>query len=560
MTASDEDLARLRDLQAEALDSGDAVTAAKIDVAFGDDHLRRGRFDQAERALTRALPILAGAVPADEYAGAAEVLANAYEARGRPGSAADIYLDTRSLLLECGLDRMAAECDLRAGRLLWEDDDLARAEQAYRAALVAFARWDARQQVADSRMGLANVYDNTGRYGEAESMYLAARTDFVELGMELDVARCDYNLGDLYDVMGRFAPAEASLLAARRTFERNGSDEQVAWCDNGLGNLYHGFGRHDEARRAVQQARARFAELELARDVAGCDMSLGNIATALGRPEEAEPRYLEARELFAGLGADRYVAACDLNLGVLRQGTGRPDDAEQDLHRARAGFTRLGLVREVAECDNGLGALLGDMGRFAEAELALEAAVSAFTGLGSTAEVAHCEVNIALTRLQAAGTDTSDREVLRSALDRLIPAALYLDSVRFQFTTAPQRAAWTGRLATVLRTAFALAARSEDARLVAELVETSLNVGVHAAGPDPAGPSPPNSIQPPERQQASASPFTAGAGRLVPGAGRRLAAPPMLRMPDGRIALTTFLDLAQERYGTTGRSAVTVDI
>lgn len=76
----------------------------------------------------------------------------------------------------------------------------------------------------------------------------------------------------------------------------------------------------------------------------------------------------------------------------------------------------------------------------------------------------------------------------REALGLLVPAVLALDATRFQFRTAPDRAAWAKTIARFTRDAFELAAKLGDASLVAELVETSLNNGVHtfADGADPA--------------------------------------------------------------------------
>jgi hypothetical protein len=67
----------------------------------------------------------------------------------------------------------------------------------------------------------------------------------------------------------------------------------------------------------------------------------------------------------------------------------------------------------------------------------------------------------------------------------VIPAALFLDSVRFQFRDATERVAWSVRAGVASALALELAAASKNPGLVADLVETHINSVVH--GPRTGG-------------------------------------------------------------------------
>lgn len=128
-------------------------------------------------------------------------------------------------------------------------------------------------------------------------------------------------------------------------------------------------------------------------------------------------------------------------------------------------------------------------------------------------------------------------------------------------SAASDRAAWIDTITYALRAVFDAAAELGDAQLIAELVEVSVNVGVHTTEADPLHPDgqmatiadadPGGRTEPPSVPSGphAGIRLAAGAARLVPGAELPLAPPPRLRMPGGKIALDRYLSLAHATYG-----------
>lgn len=363
-------------------------------------------------------------------------------------------------------------------------------------------------------------------------------------GNRLTAAETEYKLGSLYARRARFLDAEHAYTTARQTCADFGYSDNVAACDHGLGNVYRATGRNDQAEHAYTAARQICTDLRQPDAVADCDVGLGNVYENTGRYEEADQAYSNARQTYTDLRQLDKVAVCENNLGNVYKNTGRFEQAEQAYTHAR----------------------------------------QAYANLGRWVEAARCDVSRAMTRRSVAGAmaiamGPPAPRLLREVLDLQVTAALALNTVRFQFPTAQVREAWmaTEDVSHSLRSAFALAAELGDARLIAELVEVSLNVGVHTAtGPDPlsSGARPASSAPPrdpaetavssrtepwniplqPDPEAGPAVRLAAGAARLLTGAVLPLAPPPQLQMPDGRIALDHYRQLAETRYRITAHT------
>lgn len=168
-------------------------------------------------------------------------------------------------------------------------------------------------------------------------------------------------------------------------------------------------------------------------------------------------------------------------------------------------------------------------------------------------------VNRAMARIQAAG-ENADDAALHDVLDLLLPGLAVLDAGRVQFRRAAERADWAWTYRSALATALSAATRLDDADLVAQLVETRLNVGTLDVGAQQRIAVP---LDGPDRGARDPWPegrLHVGAGRLISGAGRRVGLPPRLRMPDGAVALADYLELAESRYGMPVTSDHVVDV
>ena len=190
----------------------------------------------------------------------------------------------------------------------------------------------------------------------------------------------------------------------------------------------------------------------------------------------------------------------------------------------------------MAICELGLGRLLVERGSSAEARSMIGSARRRFECLGLEEWAARCSVELSATlddRRAAAG---------------LLPALLALDAIRFQFPTASSRHAWRTSTEHATRRAFELAERLGDQRLVAELVETAINSGVHTAsrhGPHGDLKTTPDTSP---AEVSSAAARTSGTSRLLAGAELPLAPAPGLRMTAERVALITHRRVARRLY------------
>ena len=249
--------------------------------------------------------------------------------------------------------------------------------------------------------------------------------------------------------------------------------------------------------------------------------------------------------------------------------------------KALEAFTRLGEEHRIAECENNLGVIAADFGVFAtrpdkfeQARTHYQKAREIRSRLGDKQNVAQCQYNIGVTwRREASSVDASERPILlRQALEVMVPATMFLDGMRFQFTTAADRLAWAGQIDRSTRTLFEVASELGDEVLLADLVESAVNAGVHTisgggdgdpgagyedalsaralggfASHDFRERTTPDTVTSTDDTDRENSPgetipdrqgtHLGGTTRLIAGARLPMRPPPRLRMPDTHLAL-----------------------
>jgi len=347
----------------------------------------------------------------------------------------------------------------------------------------------------------------------------------------------------LFDTISNFIQVEGfSDVLTEILIRENMSDELARW-NQSLGRRYWMAGQYDKAEKVFMSSLSLFRTLSQDANAATCEHSLGIVYGVTGRKEASKVAYLNSRETFARLGMERMHATCNQNLGALYLDAKHVSDAEDAFKTARSEFLELGLIEHVARCDLSLG-------------------------------LAHQE------RAFVDELMSSRRQIMLDALELLIPALLLLDSVRLTLPNSPARSAWMSSILCGTRAAFDLAGQLGNNQLVAELVEVAINTGVHSVnawlGPKDRGQSSfwasqvlsewPVQLEADTYSEVSKSkPFkaslpgaavvlAAGKSRLLESALLPVGAPPLLRMPDGSIALEPYICRANEIYGTSGRS------
>jgi tetratricopeptide (TPR) repeat protein len=283
--------------------------------------------------------------------------------------------------------------------------------------------------------------------------------------------------------------------------------------------------------------------------------------------------------MFIRLGNVRQVAECTHNLANIYLRAGRHELAAEQYQQAREIFTELRLDEAAASCSRNMGNAFEKLGRFGDAELAYVAARRTYRRLGLHQQVAECDIAAAQVQWNHSKADNGASadvpkvaaQVLRSA----IPAVMFLDAQRFQFAKTSARLAWADKIKPQVAGVFWWAAQSGDLSLIAELVESAINAGVHSAGgaaqnaadqeswaglgtalldTAASGSSEPWTLGRAEPADASG---TSGAGaavsRLIAAAVLPMAPPPRLLMSAEREALGSFLDLLDTRYSPIAR-------
>ena len=198
-------------------------------------------------------------------------------------------------------------------------------------------------RVAASLSGLAYVYQDRSRYGEAEPLYkraLAIREK--ALGPEHPVVASSlFNLAGLYKAQGRYAEAEPLYKRALAIFEKALGPEHphVAKGLRGLAILLDAQGNYAEAESLFKRALA-IREKALGPDhpfVASSLNDLAGLYKAQGRYAEAEPLYERALAIWENvLGPEHPNVATSLeNYAALLRKTGRSAEASRMEARAK---------------------------------------------------------------------------------------------------------------------------------------------------------------------------------------------------------------------------------
>ena len=384
----------------------------------------------------------------------------------------------RTLYQLLGLDRKVADRSMSLADVHREQGRYEEAQDAYEQARAIYQRLSIDEGAATCGVGLGDVHRDLGRYQEAQDAYEQARTTYQRLGLDGRVAYCTNVLGDLHRHLGRYSEAQDAYERARAIYERL-RNPQYAGCTLSLGHVLRDVGRYQEAQDAYERARTIYERLRMDEDAATCTMHLGNVHRDLGRHEDAQNAYEQALIVYRRLGLDERATVCTVNLGIQHWELGRSQQATAAFERARELYRFRGDALAAASLSVTMGLLNTDLGRYEQAEGAYEQALITFQRLGLAWEVADCALQLARLWNVRGDVELGRLERAGRVLALAVPALLALDSMRFQFRSATDRQRWAERMADEFEFVFSVAAQAGDPALVADLVEASVNHGVH---------------------------------------------------------------------------------
>lgn len=347
-----------------------------------------------------------------------------------------------------------------------------------------------RRDVARCDLDLGLIHDALGEYKTALTRFRSARDMYKDLHDAGRAADCDHNLGNVYLHLSRFNDALDSYTSARGAYICLKDWEGTADCQLGLGNVHASLRQAASAVACLDSARMIYQALfQLSGDpalkskVAGSTLNLGSALLAMQSHAEARNCYLAARQAYSELGEHAERAGCDQNLGLVDFELGDYAQAGKRFRAALKTFIELGLDAEAAACEHSLGGIDFASGRYLSARQHY-ASARVLHSTDSWVELASVDIADGLCLVSLAdasemfGRLAEATDAFREALGLLVPAALALDSVRFQLGSTPARQSWAEfRVADGMNVALLVAHHLGDTDLLAELIESSRAFG-----------------------------------------------------------------------------------
>ncbi|MFZ2239414.1 MAG: tetratricopeptide repeat protein [Gordonia amarae] len=389
---------------------------------------------------------------------------------------------------------LATRCMISVGLIAENAGDYHTAQEAFTIVRDEWAVHGERVPHAEANNNLGIMAVQTGDYEVAEQALLAAIAEYGELGIPYEALGTRINLASLYRLTGRRRAAEAEFRAVRTDLPE-GSREAVS-CTASLGALYAESGRYSEAISELNTAVEGFTVIGATDDARDCDATIAFTLASSGDVSGGISKLLPLRQEFAAVDRLDKVAVCDYNLAIFY--TFRND--------------------------------------FAAADLAFEHAAKGLAEAGLHHQIPNLAWNRVKRLLTEAGINPARQaELTAEALNTAVSSVIALDYQRFQFADSRRRAEWTSTFADRLATTFDLAHRFGSPELVAELIESGINAGVHSGRADNSA----GSLVPFDDSDSSSESFEArdgddsaetlsAAARLLTTAALPMAPPPAL--------------------------------
>lgn len=391
------------------------------------------------------------------------------------------------------------------------------------------------------------------QYGRAHTLLDEADALLGPKGPEFLRTRCVHLRAQVYFDEGRLADAEAGFARAEQMHRAAGRIGKALEARADLGEAMARRGDADAI--AVLESTLdgpvdTTVEGRRARAIKHC-----RVASAFGRRDQqkALQHLAIAREIYDAIGDAAAVQAIDHEVAGSKDRAGRPEAAEAVYEQAVAEARRPGSSTvSLASALTGLGLAYRRNRKLDEALQAYGEARELFYTAGRLIDAADCDIS-------AAAITGSMQQPYQDVLAELLPAAIFLDGQRHQFSDAQQRHGWrtnAGQSKWAFGRALEAAHRAGDHRAVANIVEFLINSGVHSASADddgdanallsdPSGSDESADIAPPPQVTAGDD---GGALRLVAGARLPMSAAPRLQWPDGELVLSPYVEESDLRY------------
>ena len=155
--------------------------------------------------------------------------------------------EARSIFIDVGNHRGAAQCLKRLGDLLWMQDQNEEARLKLEEARSIFIDIGDRVGAAQCLQSLCEVLRMQSQYEAARTKLEEAQSIFNDIGDRLGMAECLRSLGDILRLQNRYQQARLTLEEAQSIFNDIGNRLGAAQCLQGLGKVLRMQNQYEDA-------------------------------------------------------------------------------------------------------------------------------------------------------------------------------------------------------------------------------------------------------------------------------------------------------------------------
>lgn len=408
---------------------------------------------------------VAGAAALSFKAGVLQRLERWTDASEAASRAINTYLGHGQVIAAGELLQISGRNYFEAGRLLDAKDALNQAVILLSESSPCESQAEACGMLSEAHMFLGEWVESLAHLNQSAEIY-----DHLQAGhgRVLSLIR----RAQLLHAIGQSKQSGPHFERAATMAHELGLVEEELWALAQLGVLELESGRHENAERTIRQAVALAKQHNLGNPWYSSMEILGTILLRANRAEEAIGVFGAALDSAEATGSTRWQGKMTLNIGLARQSTGQWKTAQQT-------YLNAVYIYRNSESEWDQPFLYN---RIASVTYALGDRTSALRFFDKAAKLCHEQGRLHdgawLDVLQAQamwpGGDNDEE-----CLQRILPAALFLDSQKFMFHSPSERAAWAGRAGSALSLALELGALTGDAQLVSDLIEHRVNSVTH---------------------------------------------------------------------------------
>jgi tetratricopeptide (TPR) repeat protein len=301
------------------------------------------------------------------------------------------------------------------------------------------------KNVRYQRLALVDIYWNQGRDAEALESLIQISSSFENEQPKPsidDFVHIYFSLGRVYDRLGRLHEAEMSLRRALAYAEEENRPDLQAKVLHQLGHILAKLEKWPEAKKLLRDARKSFQQQGRNLDAAYVLQSMGSYHYLRGNTWRSVGVFKEAQKEFRNLDSSEGQARVLTALASL-QGT----------------YSPLTSIATLASAGENYGVLHQHQAS------AWAATCQAKDWLQFATEPFPRFLRPRFVRQQ----------LVEQALDLAVPAAVYLDGIKFQFSGTTERIRSGVRSREAWNTALELARAQDNAQLLTEIVEVIIN-------------------------------------------------------------------------------------